>query len=39
MGNEEESTILESKFQKVLINDIKELFPGAIVLKNDPNYI
>ena len=31
--------MLESKFQKELIDDIKERFPGAIVLKNDPNYI
>ena len=31
--------ILESKFQKELIDDIKTMFPGAIVLKNDPNYI
>ena len=39
MGDKEESTILESKFQKELIDDIKAMFPGAIVLKNDPNYI
>ena len=31
--------MLESKFQKELIDDIKARFPGAIVLKNDPNYI
>ena len=31
--------MLESKFQKELIDDIKAMFPGAIVLKNDPNYI
>ena len=31
--------MLESKFQKTLINDIKEILPGSIVLKNDPNYI
>lgn len=31
--------ILESKFQKELIDDLKELFPGSIILKNDPNYI
>ena len=30
---------LESKFQAELIKDIKEMFPGCIVLKNDPNYI
>lgn len=28
---------LESQFQTELIKTIKELFPGAIVLKNDPN--
>lgn len=31
--------MLESKFQKTLIDDIKEMFPGSIILKNDPNYI
>lgn len=31
--------ILESKFQGDLIKEIKERFPGAIVLKTDPNYI
>lgn len=30
---------VESAFQKQLINEIKELLPGSIVLKNDPNYI
>lgn len=29
----------ESKFQNELINEIKDRFPGAIVFKNDPNYI
>ena len=29
----------ESKFQKNLIKEIKDRFPGAIVMKNDPNYI
>ena len=29
----------ESKFQSDLIKEIKEMFPGCIVLKNDPNYI
>lgn len=29
----------ESQFQSTLIKDIKKAFPGAIVLKNDPNYI
>lgn len=31
--------MLESKFQSNLIKEIKELFPGCMVLKNDPNYI
>ena len=31
--------MLESRFQGKLIREIKERFPGAIVLKNDPNYI
>lgn len=30
---------LESKFQAQLIKDLKRLFPGCVVLKNDPNYI
>lgn len=29
----------ESKFQKDLIDDLKILFPGCKVLKNDPTYI
>ena len=29
----------ESKFQKDLIREIKNRFPDAIVLKNDPKYI
>lgn len=29
----------ESEFQAKLIQEIKKRFPGAIVLKNDPNYI
>ena len=29
----------ESEFQKAVIDDIKNRFPGSIVLKNDPNYI
>lgn len=31
--------MLESKFQAELIKEIKDLFPGAIVLKNDPGYL
>lgn len=30
---------LESKFQSDLIKELKTIFPGCIVLKNDPNYI
>lgn len=30
---------LESKFQKELIDEIKETYPGCIVLKNDSSYI
>lgn len=30
---------LESKFQARLIREIEEEFPGAVVLKTDPNYI
>lgn len=29
----------ESAFQAKVIREIKKRFPGAIVLKNDPNYI
>lgn len=29
----------ESKFQKELIDEIHERFPGSIVMKNDPDYI
>ena len=29
----------ENKFQSDLIKEIKKLFPGCMVLKNDPNYI
>lgn len=30
--------MLESKFQAALIKELKERFPGCIVLKNDANY-
>lgn len=39
MVKEEGSTILESKFQHKLIEELKVMFPGCIVLKNDPNYL
>ena len=29
----------ESKFQKILINEIKDRFPESIVLKNDSSYV
>lgn len=29
----------ESRFQKKLIDTIKKIFPGALVLKNDARYI
>ena len=29
----------ENKFQAELIHEIKEKFPGCVVVKNDPNYI
>ena len=29
----------ESQFQRELIEEIKDLFPGCIVMKNDPTYI
>lgn len=32
-------TKLESKFQKELIDEIKERYPGCITLKNDSGYI
>lgn len=31
--------MLESKFQSGLIKELKELFPGCIVLKNDAGYL
>jgi hypothetical protein len=31
--------MLESKFQSELIKELKDMFPGCIVLKNDANYI
>lgn len=39
MGEKEWFLMLESKFQSDLIKELKQLFPGCIVLKNDPNYI
>lgn len=31
--------MLERNFQSKLIKELKERFPGCMVLKNDPNYI
>jgi hypothetical protein len=31
--------MLESRFQSELIEELRELFPGCVILKNDPNYI
>lgn len=31
--------MLESTFQGALIKELKAMFPGCLVLKNDPNYI
>ena len=33
------SNAKENQFQGKLISEIKERFPGCLVLKNDPNYI
>lgn len=31
--------MLESQFQSKLIKELKDIFPGCIILKNDPEYI
>jgi len=31
--------MLESNFQAQLIRDLKRIFPGCIIVKNDPDYI
>lgn len=31
--------MLESKFQSDLIKELKIIFPGCVVLKNDPSYL
>ena len=31
--------MLENKFQSKLVSELKERFPGCIVLKLDPTYI
>lgn len=30
---------LESKFQKELMDEIRELYPGCVIIKNDSSYI
>lgn len=30
---------LESVFQKELMDEIRERYPGCVIIKNDPNYI
>ncbi len=32
-------TISESEFQKKVIKELSQRYPGAVILKNDPNYI
>jgi Holliday junction resolvase-like predicted endonuclease len=39
VGKKEWVDILENKFQRNLVNEIKQRFKGAIVLKNNGNYI
>lgn len=29
----------ENAFQAKLISDLKDIFPGCVILKNDPNYL
>lgn len=31
--------MLESKFQNDIIEDLREMFPGCVILKNDANYL
>jgi hypothetical protein len=31
--------MLENSFQAKLIRELKEMFPGCLITKNDPNYI
>lgn len=33
------SKMLESKFQSELKDELEDIFPGCIILKNDPNYL
>ena len=31
--------MIESKFQKKVVDSIRSLYPDCLILKNDPNYI
>ena len=31
--------MLENQFQSELIKELKKMFPGCVIAKNDPNYI
>ena len=31
--------VLESEFQAELIKELRVMFPGCVILKNDPNYL
>lgn len=35
----EKRTMKESKFQSDLIKELKQAFPGSIIMKNDPTHI
>ena len=39
MSNKNSNKVLERNFQAGLIKELKRMFKGCIVLKNDPNYI
>lgn len=39
IGGERDKDMLENKFQSKLIKELKEMFPGCIVMKNDASYI
>lgn len=39
MSFKERIEVLESKYQATVIKKVKEMIPGCIVLKTDPNYI
>lgn len=39
LSNDKGKTMRENQFQAKLIKDLKKIFPGCIVMKNDANYI